>query len=101
MSGSCQQQTCTVRSHPVHFTPVSRPLNATSGELALARHHTASFAALTGRALMIFRAGLALKTVGCLVNGLIAARSLVAGFLMTTNFAKPGSKKTPVFFSSL
>src|SRR5882757_4159450 len=64
-------------------------------------HHTASFAAFTGRALMIFRAGLALNTVGSLVNGLMPARSLVAGFLMTTNFAKPGSRKAPVFLSSL
>src|ERR1700734_1496529 len=62
---------------------------------------TASFAALTGRALIIFRAGLALNTVGSLVNGLMPLRSFVAGFLMTTNFAKPGSRKAPVFLSSL
>jgi hypothetical protein len=47
-------------------------------------------AALTGRALTIFRAGLALNAVGSFVNGLMPFRSLVAGFLMTTNFAKPG-----------
>ena len=64
-------------------------------------HHTASFAAFTGRALTIFRAGLALNTVGSLVNGLMPSRSLVAGFLMTTNFAKPGTTKVPVFLSSL
>src|SRR6202022_1055274 len=63
--------------------------------------HTASFAAFTGRALTIFRAGLALNTVGSFVNGLIPSRSLVAGFLITTNFAKPGKRKTPVFLSSL
>jgi hypothetical protein len=72
-----------------------------SGNSLSHSHHTASFAAFTGRALMIFRAGLALNTVGSLVNGLMPARSLVAGFLMTTNFAKPGSRKAPVFLSSL
>jgi len=72
-----------------------------SGNSLRYSHQTASFAAFTGRALMIFRAGLALNTVGCLVNGLMPARSLVAGFLMTTNFAKPGSRKAPVFLSSL
>ena len=41
--------------------------------------HTASFAAFTGRALIIFRAGLALNTVGSFVNGLMPARSFVAG----------------------
>ena len=63
-------------------------------------YHTASFAALTGRALTIFRAGLALNIIGSLVKGLVPLRALVAGFLMTTNFAKPGTRKTPVFFSS-
>ena len=37
-------------------------------------YHTASFAALTGRALTIFRAGLALNIIGSLVN-LIACHS--------------------------
>ena len=54
--------------------------------------HTASFAALTGRAFTIFRAGLALNTVGSLVKGLMPLRALVAGFLITTNLAKPGKK---------
>jgi hypothetical protein len=63
--------------------------------------HTASFAAFTGRALTIFRAGLALNTVGSFVNGLMPARSFMAGFLMTTNFAKPGNKNAPFFFNSL
>src|ERR1019366_965986 len=62
---------------------------------------TASLTALTGRALMSFRAGLALNTVGSLVKGLMPLRALVAGFLTTTNFAKPGSTKAPVFLSSL
>src|SRR5262249_14487133 len=62
---------------------------------------TASLAALTGRALTIFRAGFALNTVGSLVKGLMPFRSLVAGFLMTTNLANPGSMNTPDFFSSL
>jgi hypothetical protein len=62
---------------------------------------TASFAALTGRALTIFRAGLALNTVGSLVKGLMPARSAVAAFLMTTNLAKPGTTKAPFFFISL
>ena len=63
--------------------------------------HTASFAAFTGRALIIFRAGLASNTVGSFVNGLMPARSFVAGFLITTNFAKPGNKNAPFFFNSL
>jgi hypothetical protein len=63
--------------------------------------YTASLAAFTGRALMIFRAGLALNTVGSFVNGLMPFRSLVAGFLMTTNLAKPGTTKAPFFFNSL
>src|SRR5579884_3910056 len=50
---------------------------------------------------MILRAGFALKTVGSLVNGLIPLRALVAGFLMTTNLAMPGTRKAPAFFSSL
>jgi hypothetical protein len=40
--------------------------------------YTASFAAFTGRARTIFRAGLALNTVGSFVNGLMPFRSLVA-----------------------
>jgi hypothetical protein len=50
---------------------------------------------------MIFRAGLALNTVGSLVKGLMPARSLAAGFLTTTNFAKSGTRKEPFFFNSL
>src|SRR5687767_13454868 len=63
--------------------------------------YTASFVAFTGRALTIFRAGLALNIVGSLVKGLIPWRALVAGFLMTMNFARPGTRKTPFFLSSL
>src|SRR3981189_219794 len=62
---------------------------------------TASFAALTGRALTIFRAGLALNIIGSPLNGFVPWRALVAGFLTTTNLAKPGTRNTPVFFSSL
>src|SRR6185437_8136788 len=53
---------------------------------------TASLAALTGRARTIFRAGLALKIVGSFVNGLMPGRALVAGFLITTNLANPGTR---------
>jgi hypothetical protein len=78
------------------------PLGTRSaGIFLLIAAQTASFAALTGRALTILRAGLALNTVGSFVNGLMPARSFVAGFLMTTNFAKPGSRNTPLFLSSL
>jgi hypothetical protein len=63
--------------------------------------HTASFAALTGRARTIFRAGLALNTIGSPLKGLVPLRALVAGFLITTNLAKPGTRKTPFFLSSL
>jgi hypothetical protein len=50
---------------------------------------------------MIFRAGFALNIVGSLVNGLMPFRAFVAGFLMTTNLANPGTKKAPAFLSSL
>src|ERR1700704_3263041 len=77
------------------FLKCKRPLK---GPFAI---HTASFAAFTGRALTIFRAGLALNIIGSPLNGLVPARALVAGFLITTNLANPGTRKTPVFFSSL
>jgi hypothetical protein len=48
-------------------------------------------AAFAGRALMIFRAGFALNTVGFFVNGLTPLRAIVAGFLITTNSANPGT----------
>ena len=62
---------------------------------------TASLTAFTGRALMTFLAGFALNTAGSFVNGLMPFRAFVAGFLMTTNLANPGTKKAPVFLSSL
>jgi hypothetical protein len=65
------------------------------------RYNIASFAAFTGRALMIFRAGFALNIVGSFVKGLMPFRAFVAGFLMTINLAKPGTKKAPAFLSSL
>src|SRR6266853_2842257 len=68
---------------------------------SLRRYDTASLAAFTGRALTIFRAGFALNIVGSFVNGLMPFRALVAGFLMTTNLANPGTKKAPSFLSSL
>src|ERR1700738_1903746 len=61
---------------------------------------TASLTAFTGRALMTFLAGFALNTVGSFVKGLMPVRCFVAGFLQTTNFANPGTKKAPVFLSS-
>src|SRR6266436_9021103 len=64
---------------------------------SLRRYDTASLAAFTGRALTIFRAGFALNIVGSFVNGLMPFRALVAGFLMTTNLANPGTKKAPAF----
>src|SRR6187549_3798021 len=65
------------------------------------RPYRASLAAFTGRAFNTLRAGFALKVIGSLVNGLIPCRSFVAGFLMTTNLAKPGRTNRPFFFSSL
>lgn len=47
------------------------------------------------------RAGFALKVMASPVNGLVPLRALVAGFLMTTNLAKPGTTNAPFFFSSL
>ena len=81
--------------------PVRRTTPARHTHRCFRRYDTASLAAFTGRALMIFRAGFALNIVGSFVNGLMPLRSFVAGFLMTTNLAKPGTKKAPVFLSSL
>jgi hypothetical protein len=64
-------------------------------------YDTAPLAAFTGRALMIFRAGFALNVVGSFVKGLMPFRAFVAGFLMTTNLANPGTKKAHVFLSYL
>jgi hypothetical protein len=50
---------------------------------------------------MTFLAGFALNIVGSFVKGLMPVRCFVAGFLMTTNFANPGTSKAPVFLSSL
>ena len=75
--------------------PLARMMTEGSDVPIGAKAHTVSFAAFTGRALTIFLAGLALNTVGSFVNGLMPWRSLVAGFLMTTNFAKPGNRKAP------
>src|SRR5450432_2426308 len=61
----------------------------------------ASLIALVGRALTALLAGLAAKVVGSFVKGLMPLRAGRAGFLTTTNFANPGSTKTPFFFSSL
>ena len=46
----------------------------------LVRYLAKSLRAFKGRTLMTFRAGLALKTCSCLVNGLMPFRSGVAGF---------------------
>src|SRR5437016_464838 len=64
------------------------------------RLYTAILAALTGRALTTFRAGLALNIISSPLNGLTPFRALVAAFLMTTNLAKPGTTNTPFFFNS-
>jgi len=94
--------------HGQSTAPIVAPLasaarQSTRPEYPVTRapHQAASLTALTGRALTIFRAGLALNTVGSLVKGLIPFRSLVAGFLRTTNFAKPGTMKELFFFNSL
>ena len=71
----------------------TRGRNATGDEDC---YSSASLAALTGRALMILRAGFALKMVGSFVNGLMPFRAFVAAFLMTTSFTKPGTKNAPV-----
>ena len=65
------------------------------------RYNTASLTAFTGRALITFLAGFALNMVGSFVNGFMPLRSFVAGFLITTNFANPGTKKAPDLLSSL
>jgi hypothetical protein len=43
-------------------------------------YNTASLAAFTGRALMIFRAGFALNIAGSFVNGLMPLRSFVVTY---------------------
>src|SRR3569623_445730 len=73
----------------------------TSTRSSLPENQTASFAAFTGRARTILRAGLALNIIGSPVKGFVPLRAFVAGFLMTTNLANPGRRNTPFFFSSL
>jgi ABC transporter substrate binding protein len=82
---------------------IAQPKAIDRGTLPDAPHGyaTASLTAFTGRALITFLAGLALNIVGSFVNGLMPFRAFVAGFLMTTNLANPGTKKAPVFLSSL
>ena len=63
--------------------------------MVIRREATASFAAFTGRARTIFRAGFALNTVGSPVNGLTPLRAFVAAFLTTTNLANPGIWNMP------
>src|SRR5258708_24501546 len=60
------------------------------------RYDTASLAALTGRALMIFRAGFALNIVGSLVNGLMPFRAFVR-LLDDNEFSKSGDEEGPRF----
>ena len=101
--GFRQLRTCR-RTRPGSYVPIAPLATNSLNHLAGKRKqlaHTASFATFTGRALIIFRAGLALNTVGSFVNGLMPARSFVAGFLITTNFAKPGNEDPPFFFNSL
>jgi hypothetical protein len=57
------------------------------------RYNMASLAAFTGRALMIFRAGLALNIVGSFVNGLMPFRAFVAGVLYDNHFGEAGHKE--------
>src|ERR1700722_14418322 len=77
-------------------------LGLPAGARSVAPHHQAiaSLIALIGRARTALLAGFAAKVCGCLVNGLMPWRALVAGFLITRNFAKPGNVNTPAFFSS-
>ena len=75
----------------------------TAEEIAEIRRREAGEAArlLAGRAFTALLAGFAAKVVGSFVNGLIPLRAGRAGFLMTTNLAKPGTTKAPLFLSSL
>ena len=60
--------------------------------------HTASFAALTGRALTIFRAGLALNVIASPVNGLVPCRALVAArYSAHQVIARHGERSAPRF----
>src|SRR5438046_5074946 len=104
----CGQMVSNLELKSSRFTEIRRERNRlrTIAEMQKAREgpfniHTASFAALTGRALTIFRAGLALNIIGLPVRGFVPARALVGGLLITTKLANPGRKKTPAFFSSL
>src|SRR5215468_11239587 len=60
----------------------------------------ASLIALIGRAFTALLAGLAAKTVGSLVKGLMPFLAGRAGRFTTTNFANPGSTNRPFFLSS-
>src|ERR1700674_1386153 len=67
----------------------------------LRRYDTASLAAFTGRALMIFRAGFALNIVGSFVNGLMPFRRLCGGLLDDNEFGESGHKEGSRFLEFL
>ena len=77
-----------------------RQLEHSFQELILATENVLDFSE-NQRARTILRAGLALNIIGSPLKGLTPLRALVAGFLMTTNLAKPGTRNTPDFLSSL
>merc|ERR1719446_1508548 len=60
----------------------------------------ASFNFFMARALTVFEAGLALKTQGSLVNGLMPFFAGVAGFFFNFRFNMPPSLKLPFFLIS-
>merc|ERR1712216_782561 len=60
----------------------------------------ASFNFLMASALTVFEAGLALKTQGSLVNGLMPFFAGVAGFFFNFKFNMPASLKFPFFLIS-
>src|SRR5882672_546780 len=70
--------TCVSHHYPGHRTN-RETQKAPAGPFDI---YTASFAALTGRALTIFRAGFALKVIGSPLKGFTPLRALVAAFLM-------------------
>merc|ERR1711939_560352 len=82
-----------------------RKLGETAHQFSECAHHlktqfSASFSFFMASALTVFEAGLALKTQGSLVNGLMPFFAGVAGFFFSFKFSMPASLKLPFFLIS-
>ena len=66
--------------------------------LSIGIYSAMSLSFFNGLILTMRRAGFALNMVASPVNGLMPLRALVAGFLITRHFNKPGNVNSPTAF---